>query len=60
MKAQCKDCRFWSESERWDNAEISWGECRRHAPKAANRGDDVDWIETQDDDWCGEFLVWGV
>lgn len=50
---QCKECKFWHESE---------SECRFHAPQgrlvaAIAAGDNcyADWPRTLPSDWCGKY-----
>ena len=53
---KCLDCRFFEESP-----VISWGECRRRAPRPWNSGNQAEpdryanWPRVAEDAWCGEF-----
>jgi hypothetical protein len=47
----CGRCKFW------ERTEISWGECRRLAPRAFNENNLASWPDTENYDWCGDFVL---
>ena len=57
---RCAECRFWEDMREnlVDGGRV--GQCRRFAPRPVI-GDSVSiipgcvWLETDPDDWCGEF-----
>lgn len=55
--AKCADCVFWLGKEFKPVVAIHLGHCHRYAPRIPFSGS---WPVTEDKDWCGEFVPWGV
>lgn len=51
---RCDQCRFWAREEMPEGFDSSRGECRRREPSINIYGT-VQWPETREEQWCGEF-----